>query len=248
MEAIRATRAEREQVQLRQRAEEVVERVKVPAVEPVEPPHAVVRRVDAPEERDLVAQPVPPVVAQLSDQQGEDELERQRQRRGPGRSDSDRELLLEIGCEELRYDCIGVGEGVKSAFKVTERILPFKTIAWNAGDAASECIYSDGRKGNEKFLNARAEAWWAVRERFRKVYERVTLGTVYPDDECISIPNNSELIAELSMPLVQTTETGKIKIESKKDMAKRGIKSPDRADGLIMAFAPMTPAREFWFA
>lgn len=153
-----------------------------------------------------------------------------------------------IGCEELRYDCIGVGEGVKSAFKVTERILPFKPIAWNAGDAATECVYSDGRKGHEKFANLRAEAWWSVRERFRKTYERVTLGTDYSDDECISLPNDPELIAELSMPLVLTTETGKIRIESKKDMAKRGIKSPDRADGLIMGYAPMTPVREFWFA
>lgn len=153
-----------------------------------------------------------------------------------------------VGIEELRYDSVGVGEGVKSAFQTTEKVVPFKPLAFVAGDAASENVYKDGRKGNEKFHNLRAEAWWGLRERFRKVYERITLGTDYPDVECISIPNDQELIAELSMPLTEQTDKGRIKLESKKDMAKRGLKSPDRADAVMMCFAVLTRAREFWFA
>ena len=39
------------------------------------------------------------------------------------------------------------------------------------------------------------------------------------------------------MPLTQKTATGKIKIESKEDMKKRGIQSPDHADALVYSEA-----------
>ena len=34
-------------------------------------------------------------------------------------------------------------------------------------------------------------------------------------------------------------QNGRVKVESKKDMKKRGIPSPNRADALVMAFAPV---------
>jgi hypothetical protein len=58
----------------------------------------------------------------------------------------------------------------------------------------------------------------------------------HPPEEMISIPNCPDLIAEVSAPLAFRTETGKVKIESKKDMARRGVKSPDHADALVLAF------------
>ncbi len=42
---------------------------------------------------------------------------------------------------------------------------------------------------------------------------------------------------ELSLPLKQYSGTGKIKLESKKDMKKRGIKSPNKADALAYCFS-----------
>jgi phage terminase large subunit len=54
----------------------------------------------------------------------------------------------------------------------------------------------------------------------------------------ISIPNHPELIAQLSLPLWQTTDTGKTKLESKPDMKKRGVGSPDFADALAYRYAP----------
>ncbi len=62
-------------------------------------------------------------------------------------------------------------------------------------------------------------------------------GINYEIDELISIPDHPELIAQLSLPLHFYTETGKIQIESKKDMQKRGVASPDFADALVLAFA-----------
>ena len=51
------------------------------------------------------------------------------------------------------------------------------------------------------------------------------------------MPNDDELIAELVAPIYKYTSTGKIKIESKEEMKKRGIKSPDRADALALTMA-----------
>jgi phage terminase large subunit len=63
----------------------------------------------------------------------------------------------------------------------------------------------------------------------------------------ISIPNHPRLIAELSQTLHHSTETGKIKLESKEDMARRGVKSPDFADALALAFSPAGPYRKLIF-
>ncbi len=55
--------------------------------------------------------------------------------------------------------------------------------------------------------------------------------------DLISIPDNPALIAQLSMPVFFYTETGKVQLESKQDMRKRGISSPDYADALVLAFS-----------
>lgn len=82
-----------------------------------------------------------------------------------------------------------------------------------------------------------------VRDRFYKTWRALEYGDVYPIDEMISISGRLKdldyLKAELSRPRVDYDNNGRVKVESKKDMAKRGIPSPNRADALIMAFAPV---------
>ena len=46
-----------------------------------------------------------------------------------------------------------------------------------------------------------------------------------------------EFISEMSRILRDTDNNGKDKVESKKDLAKRGIPSPNLFDGGVMAFA-----------
>ena len=46
-----------------------------------------------------------------------------------------------------------------------------------------------------------------------------------------------QLKIELSSPMKQLSIRGLVKVESKKDLAKRGIPSPNIADAFIMAFA-----------
>lgn len=55
--------------------------------------------------------------------------------------------------------------------------------------------------------------------------------------EEIDIPNDDDLIAQLTSRKYHVTSKGKLKLERKEDMKKRGLPSPDRADALVLAFA-----------
>ena len=47
---------------------------------------------------------------------------------------------------------------------------------------------------------------------------------------------DEDTIEQLVAPRLQTDAIGRVRIESKEDMAKRGVRSPDRADALVMAW------------
>ena len=69
----------------------------------------------------------------------------------------------------------------------------------------------------------------------RKVFEETHLNREDPKLG-ISIPNDKRLIHQLSARKYDYRSDGRIKIEAKSDMRKRGEKSPDRADALAMAW------------
>jgi phage terminase large subunit len=148
------------------------------------------------------------------------------------------ELARTLQFAHLNYDAIGVGAGVGGTLSSADH-LPFTIQPINGSGAVSDTVWSefDDRTSSEIFKNLRAELWWLLRRRFEKTYEHVNGLATYPLDELISIPNHPMLIAQLSQPLRKFNESGKIVIESKEDMARRGIKSPDYADALVYAFA-----------
>ena len=53
----------------------------------------------------------------------------------------------------------------------------------------------------------------------------------------IQLPADEEMTAELSTRKYKLQPDGKIKLERKEDMKKRGIASPDRGDALCLCFA-----------
>ena len=75
----------------------------------------------------------------------------------------------------------------------------------------------------EHFFNISAEMHWYMRKLF--------------ETNGIQIPEHSLLISQLSGRKYEVTSkgAGQIKIESKDDMKKRGLKSPDFADSLVLA-------------
>lgn len=144
-----------------------------------------------------------------------------------------------IGVHYMNYDKIGVGHAVYSTIERTEMQINFEKYDVDAGTRASDAIYPEfSRKGCDIFINARAEWWYIVARRFKNTYEHVTAGVQHSPAEMISIENDGELIAQLSSPKKFHTDKGKIKVESKEQMLKRQIKSPDKADSLIMAVIP----------
>jgi phage terminase large subunit len=111
----------------------------------------------------------------------------------------------------LLVDEVGVGAGVIDRLKQLEDKRPVEGV--NVGLPAND---------TERFFNLRAEIYWNLRERFMK------------DD--IAIPNDDDLKAQLAALEFEYTPKGQIKIETKEEMQKRGLSSPDKADALALAF------------
>lgn len=130
------------------------------------------------------------------------------------------EICNKFNVEKLNYDSIGVGAGVKSTLNMIGE-TKIKTYAISVAESPTHGKYGE-KSYKDTFLNLRAQLWWLMRDRF--------------ENKAISIMSDSNLISELSAPLYFFNENGKIKIESKKDMRSRGIKSPNKADAVLLAF------------
>jgi len=145
-------------------------------------------------------------------------------------------LGTEDEIETLYLDPIGVGDGAVGTLR--QNPPPFDWYGVDSRHSASEEYFEHEEKlCIDKFINKRAELWWKMRRRFEKTFEYVTKNVKHPHYELISIPNDPTLISELSSPLYFHRDNGKLKIESKEDMRKRGVASPNMADAVVIAFA-----------
>ncbi len=125
----------------------------------------------------------------------------------------------EENATEIRIDADGIGAGVFDRLKEQG----FNVVEMRGGMSARD---------TEQFANARAEWYWGLRER---------LDT--GQGATMALPKDDVLMGELTALKVQYTSRGQVKIESKDDMRRRGLKSPDKADALMYAFAPVHTAR-----
>lgn len=155
---------------------------------------------------------------------------------------------------EIIYDSIGVGASAGAKFAelnaANPKLRKLVYSKFNAGGAVynPEGVYQPGTKNKDMFSNIKSQAWWLVADRFRNTYNAVRKGETFRDDELISIasdcPHLDKLIDELSTPKRDYDANGRVKVESKKDMAKREVASPNLADAFIMCFAP-APNKSF---
>jgi phage terminase large subunit len=111
---------------------------------------------------------------------------------------------------EILVDSIGLGAGVVD--RLRELKLPARGINVSESPAMGAT-----------YLNLRAELWHKAKAWLEK-------------RDC-KIPNNEDLIGELATVRYTFTSNGKIKIESKDDIRRRGLKSPDMADAFVLTFA-----------
>jgi len=145
--------------------------------------------------------------------------------------------LRDDSIDRFCFDSDGVGAGVAGTIAAIEN-KPYSVIAFRGGGSPSKfCVWEgENLNSNAKFANQRAEQWYKLAERFRKTYEVINGINDHPLYELISIPANQQLLLELSQPTVLYNATGKLLIESKIAMKKRGISSPDYADALVLSF------------
>ena len=133
------------------------------------------------------------------------------------------EWVLALGAESIRVDATGIGAGVVDNLVQLRGDLHSYVIHQMYGSAASP--------DNNRWLNARA--YWHDHLRELMVANRVHL----PSD---STEYGKKLKEELEGILYKFNKKNALQIESKDDMRKRGIKSPDFADSVIYACAPVT--------
>jgi hypothetical protein len=106
-------------------------------------------------------------------------------------------------------DSAGIGYG----FGLSLRDQGFAVNLTNVGSAAHE---------SDRFVNLKAEAYWWMREQFKA--GRIS-GV------------NDDTASQLSGIRYELTPAGKIQIEGKDSLRKRGVKSPDRAESLMLALS-----------
>ena len=120
--------------------------------------------------------------------------------------------LRETGAIRVKVDGVGIGAGTVD--RLAEQGQPVEEM--QSGATSSD---------PEVYLNTRAEWYWGLRTRF--------------ETGDIDIENDPELISQLSNIKYKINSRGQIQIESKEDMKKRGLSSPDRADTLMLTFGKM---------
>ena len=111
---------------------------------------------------------------------------------------------------EILVDSIGLGSGVVD--RLRELGLPVRGI--NVAEAPSM---------GGTYLNLRSELWFKTKAWF--------------EDRACKLPKDDQLVAELTGIRYSFTSSGKMKAESKDEMRKRGLASPDLADALCLTMA-----------
>jgi phage terminase large subunit len=159
------------------------------------------------------------------------------------------------GYASFHYDADGIGSGIRGDCRViNERrvekgqrqvvVEPFRGSG--AVHQPEQCMV-EKRMNKDFFANAKAQAWWSLRLRFQKTFlARKGTVTEYDPDELISIssacPDLAQLQTELSQPTYTKNGAGKLLI----DKAPEGTRSPNRADTVMMLYAPGTGISETW--
>lgn len=112
--------------------------------------------------------------------------------------------------EEIMVDSIGLGGGVADRL----RELGFNVRDVNVSESVAF---------NQQAARLRDELWLSTKE--------------WLESRAVKLPKDEELRAELIGPTYSFTSNGKIKVEGKSEMKRRGMRSPDLADALCLTFA-----------
>jgi len=147
----------------------------------------------------------------------------------------------------INYDSVGVGASMGAKFKelndgVSDRRFHIKFNGFSAGAGVidPDKEYQHGKTNKQMFSNIKAQAWWNIADRLKTTYNAVEHNQPYDESDIISISSDvshlEQLINELVTPKKDFDNFDRVKVESKKDLKKRGFKSPNIADAFIMSY------------
>jgi phage terminase large subunit len=122
-------------------------------------------------------------------------------------------------------DVIGIGASVVDHLRLPDS--PVKDIirAVNVAESASN---------SDKYHRLRDELWWKGREWFAGKDCCIKIDPHWSSDQKALV---EELLSELTAPTYDFSVSGKIVVQSKEDMKKDGLRSPDIADAFLLTFA-----------
>lgn len=152
-------------------------------------------------------------------------------------------LCDNLGIDSFCYDADGLGAGVRGDARIINetRTNPLLAIPYrgSAGVYRPDQCVIEPRKNKDTFANAKAQSWWHLRILFQNTYRAVVEGMTFNPDDIISISskidNLENLVTELSQPIYEVNNAGKFVV----DKAPEGTDSPNKADAVMMVFAPM---------
>jgi len=110
----------------------------------------------------------------------------------------------------IYIDSIGLGSGVVD--RLREMGLP--AVGINVSESPAM---------KTTYVNLRAELWGKMKN--------------WLEQRNCTLPKDDDLLAEITSPRYSFNSSGKLKIESKEEMKKRGLASPDLADACILTLA-----------
>ncbi|AYO30816.1 terminase B [Biomaibacter acetigenes] len=132
-----------------------------------------------------------------------------------------KDLMREYGKPKciVKIDDDGVGGGVTDRLReiVREEKLYIDIV---------DCHNGGTPEDQDHYENWGTEAWAHLRDLLQ--------------EEQIELINDDDLVGQLTTRKYRITSKGKIALETKEEMKKRGLMSPDRADAVVLAFAKPT--------
>lgn len=129
--------------------------------------------------------------------------------------------VVQYSPSTIVFDADGVGSGAYGDFtRLHEWAIKNRYM-----DKDSTIIgFRGGKRPHDRYSNNRSAWWWSLRKRFER--GAITMQVRDP-----------KLDQQLTQLTYQIRPDGAIKVETKEEMRRRGLDSPDRADAVMYAFA-----------
>lgn len=127
------------------------------------------------------------------------------------------------GSVYINIDDTGVGGGVTDRLREVKReenLDRMVIVPINAAEKI-ETKTNDGKEAAERYNNITTHMWATLKDLMK--------------EKNVVLEDDPETIAQLTTRKYLIASNGKIEIEKKKDMKKRGLSSPDRADALVLS-------------